>query len=56
MAAKRAEPDQPEPRREREPPRRDPEAADEQTGPVAIARHRKGDGRALILYTREPPA
>jgi hypothetical protein len=30
--------------------------ADERVGPVAIARHRKDDGRALILYTRvEPP-
>jgi|GEM_PF-1571831 hypothetical protein len=30
---------------------------DERVGPVAIARHVKDDGRALILYTREeqPP-
>jgi hypothetical protein len=31
--------------------------APERTGPIAIARHVKDDGRALILYTREeqPP-
>jgi hypothetical protein len=28
---------------------------DERVGPVAIARHVKDDGRALILYTREHP-
>ena len=26
---------------------------DEHTGPIAIARHVKDDGRALILYTRD---
>jgi hypothetical protein len=26
---------------------------DEHSGPVAIARHVKDDGRALILYTRD---
>jgi len=26
-------------------------SADEHVGPVAIARHAKADGRALILYT-----
>jgi hypothetical protein len=29
---------------------------DERIGPVAIARYVKDDGRALIVYTREPPA
>jgi hypothetical protein len=33
-----------------------PAQADERSGPVAIARHLKSDGRALILYTRDPPA
>jgi hypothetical protein len=28
------------------------ESRDERTGPVAITRHVKDDGRALILYTR----
>jgi len=28
----------------------------ERTGPVAIARHVKDDGRALILYTRDTRA
>ncbi len=28
--------------------------AHERIGPVTIARHRKDDGRALILYTRDP--
>jgi hypothetical protein len=28
---------------------------DERVGPVAIARHVKDDGRALILYTRDEP-
>lgn len=37
-------------------PHREPEQADEHTGPVAIARHVKSDGRALILYTRDRPA
>jgi hypothetical protein len=31
----------------------EPAAADERVGPVVIARHRKGDGRALILYTAD---
>jgi hypothetical protein len=26
---------------------------DERSGPVAVARHVKDDGRALILYTRD---
>jgi len=49
MAAKPAEPEQPgaEPGRRREP---------EQAGPVAVTRHLKSDGRALILYTRDRPA
>jgi hypothetical protein len=37
------------------PPRPQPGASetdDERVGPVAIARHVKADGRALILYTR----
>jgi hypothetical protein len=52
MAAKPAEPEQPgaEPGRHRE-----PEQADEHTGPVAVTRHLKSDGRALILYTRDGP-
>jgi hypothetical protein len=29
---------------------------DERTGPVKIARHVKDDGRALIVYTRDPDA
>ncbi len=28
--------------------------AGQRVGPLAIARHVKDDGRALILYTREP--
>jgi hypothetical protein len=28
--------------------------AHERIGPITIARHRKDDGRALILYTRDP--
>jgi hypothetical protein len=32
------------------------EQQSERTGPVTIARHVKDDGRALILYTRDPSA
>jgi hypothetical protein len=39
---------EPEPIREHEP-------TGAHTGPVAIARHRKRDGRALILYSRDTP-
>jgi hypothetical protein len=35
-------------------PLSEPERNGERSGPVAIARHVKSDGRALILYTREP--
>jgi hypothetical protein len=30
--------------------------AGERIGPVAIQRYVKDDGRALIVYTRDPPA
>lgn len=30
-----------------------PSGDEERTGPLAIARHVKDDGRALILYTRD---
>jgi hypothetical protein len=56
MAGNRTEPHHPG--RSPLPPRqhgtdRDTEARQpgERCGPLAIARHRKGDGRALILYT-----
>jgi hypothetical protein len=39
---------EPEPDREHEP-------AAERTGPVAVTRHLKSDGRALILYSRDTP-
>ncbi len=32
------------------------EPQDERCGPIAIARHVKDDGRALLLYTRVEPA
>jgi hypothetical protein len=32
------------------------EPPDERSGPVAVARHVKDDGRALILYTRNERA
>jgi len=32
------------------------ERGDEHIGPVTIARYVKDDGRALIVYTREPPS
>jgi len=31
-------------------------AASESYGPLAVERHRKDDGRALILYRRREPA
>lgn len=34
----------------------EPEPRDEHSGPVAVARHAKEDGRALILYTRDESA
>ncbi len=37
-------------------PAADRAEAHEHVGPVAIARYVKDDGRALILYTRDPPA
>jgi hypothetical protein len=33
----------------------EPAREGEHVGPVAIARHVKSDGRALILYTRDAP-
>ncbi len=36
--------------------RETPAAHDERYGPVAVARLRKDDGRALLLYTRAEPA
>jgi hypothetical protein len=33
----------------------EPAREGEHVGPVAIARHVKADGRALILYTRDAP-
>jgi|HubBroStandDraft_2_1064218.scaffolds.fasta_scaffold00289_12 hypothetical protein len=52
MAGKPGEPNdhghEPDARREQE---GQPVGADERLGPVAIARHVKADGRALILYT-----
>jgi hypothetical protein len=32
----------------------EPDARREREGPVIVDRHRKGDERALILYTRAP--
>jgi hypothetical protein len=59
MAGKPAEPE-PEPAGEQpeiEPaPHGSREPDDERIGPVAIARYVKDDGRALIVYTREPRA
>jgi len=34
---------------------REPSRLGERSGPVAIARHVKDDGRALILYTLDDP-
>jgi hypothetical protein len=51
MVAKPAEPDQPGAQAGK---RGEAEQTDEHTGPVVIARHVKSDGRALILYTRDP--
>ena len=49
MAGEPAEPPPPG-----QPSQSDPQIdAPERTGPVAIARHVKDDGRALILYTRD---
>jgi hypothetical protein len=48
MARKPAEPE-----RSGDTPRIEP-AVDERIGPVAIERYVKDDGRALIVYTREP--
>jgi hypothetical protein len=57
MAGKPAEPEPTGERPEIEPaPRADREPGDEHIGPVAIARYVKDDGRALIVYTREPRA
>jgi hypothetical protein len=33
---------------------REPEQQDERIGPLTLARHVKDDGRALIVYTRDP--
>jgi hypothetical protein len=59
MAGKPAEPE-PEPAGEQpeiEPaPHADRETGEEHIGPLAIARYVKDDGRALIVYTREPRA
>jgi|NGEPerStandDraft_6_1074524.scaffolds.fasta_scaffold55667_3 hypothetical protein len=40
------------PATDRRPEGGEPRAQGERCGAVAIARHAKGDGRALILYTR----
>jgi hypothetical protein len=32
-----------------------PPFADQRVGPLALTRHVKGDGRSLILYSRERP-
>ena len=53
MVAKPAEPDQPGAQAGK---RGEAEQTDEHTGPVAVTRHLKSDGRALILYTRDRPA
>ena len=58
MAWKRAEPPVPE-RSPAAPAGREErrtEAPEERFGPVAIARHVKHDGRALILYSHAPEA
>jgi hypothetical protein len=59
MAGKPAEPE-PEPAGEQpdiEPAQyADREPGGEHIGPLAIARYVKDDGRALIVYTREPRA
>jgi len=57
MAGEPAEPPPsgPEPEIERD-PKREPEQANEHVGPLAIARHVKDDGRALVIYTRDAPA
>jgi hypothetical protein len=53
MAGKPAEGREHQPDREREP---GGEHELEHIGPVAIARHVKDDGRALILYSEQPRA
>ena len=58
MAGNRTDPPQPGrsplPGRQRgQDPGPEAQQPDERCGPVAIARQRKGDGRALILYTRD---
>jgi hypothetical protein len=57
MAGKPAEPEPAGEHSEIEPTAHlDREPGDEHIGPVAIARYVKHDGRALIVYTRDPPA
>jgi hypothetical protein len=57
MAGKPAEPERAGEQPEIEPaPHLDRGAGDEHIGPVAIARYVKDDGRALIVYTRDPRA
>jgi hypothetical protein len=51
MAGTPAEPPPPEQESETGPQTDAPERC----GPIAIARHVKDDGRALILYTRDDP-
>jgi hypothetical protein len=46
---------QPAPREHDGQPARADHGESDRIGPVAIARHVKADGRALILYTRDTP-
>jgi hypothetical protein len=57
MAGKPAEPARSGHQPEIEPhPAAGPGKEGEHAGPVTIARHVKDDGRALIIYTRDPHA